>query len=366
VFLRRIPVYQPDLSGHEKAYVTECLESGWISSKGTFVSRFEQAFAAYLKVPYGASVSNGTTALQTALGALGIGPGDEVIVPTFTYVASVNAITGSGATPVFVDCLSDTWQMDPSDVERKITSRTRAIMVVHLYGGACEMEPLMAVAARRHLFVVEDCAESFGTRYDGAYVGSFGDVATFSFYGNKTLTTGEGGMVVSRDPALHDRVVRYKSQGYNPLKEYWHESLGFNYRMTNICAAIGLAQLERVDAILEKKRRLAARYQAAFSGLPLQLQPEPARVFHTYWMISALCEDSTTLQGPRGALAAEGGETRPLFPPVHGMPMYVREGVHFPCAEALSCRGMNLPSWPGLGEDDVAFIAGIIRRFFSR
>ncbi len=359
----RIPLYKPDVSGNEKHYISECVDTGWISSKGKFVSLFEEAFSTYLGVPYCASVCNGTAALQTALGALGIGLGDEVIVPTLTYVASANAVRGVGATPVFVESLSDSWQMDPDDVRRKISERTRAILVVHLYGGVCEMDKLVAIAREHDLFLVEDCAEAFGSRYDGAYAGTFGDVAAFSFYGNKTISTGEGGMVMTASAELHEKVWAYKSQGVSREREYWHESLGFNFRMTNLCAAIGLAQLERADTFLVQKRQIATWYQEHLRGLPVEIQPEPANVHHTYWLVSILCHTPESVNPLREALAVQGIETRPVFPPLHTMPLYGNGQQVFACAENIAARGISLPSWPGLQEKDVAFVSKVIKRF---
>mgnify|MGYP000636360975 FL=1 len=257
----KIPVYQPSLTGNEKKYVNDCLDSNWISSKGKYVSLFEKEFANYLHVDYATGVCNGTVALHLALIALGIGTGDEVIVPTLTYIASVNAIAYTGARPVFVDSLPDTWQIDPQEVRRSITPQTKAIMAVHLYGHPCEMSVLKEIADEHRLFLIEDCAEAIGSKYQGRHVGTFGDVATFSFYGNKTITTGEGGMVITNDQTIFERAVHFKGQGLAKYRQYWHDVIGYNYRMTNICAAIGLAQLERIDDILSKKCRIAELYQ---------------------------------------------------------------------------------------------------------
>jgi perosamine synthetase len=265
----KIPVYQPDLTGKEREYVLDCLESSWISSKGKYLPLFEDAFAKHVGVSFATGVCNGTVALHLALVALGLGPGDEVIVPTLTYIASANAITYCGAMPVFVDSLRNTWQMDPEDVLRKITPRTRAIMVVHLYGHPCDMDVIRGLADKHRLFVIEDCAEAIGTKYRDRHVGNFGDIATFSFFGNKTITTGEGGMVVTNDPTLFDRAVHFKGQGLAAHRQYWHDVIGYNYRMTNICAAIGLAQLERVDDFLSRKRALAKYYAERLAGLPV-------------------------------------------------------------------------------------------------
>ena len=282
----KIPVYQPSLTGNEKKYVNECLDTNWISSKGKFVSLFEQSFAEYAKMKYAAAVCNGTVALHLALVALGIGPGDEVIVPTLTYIASVNSIAYTGATPVFVDSLSDTWQMDPDDVKRKITPKTKAIMAVHLYGHPCEMDLIASISKEYDLFLIEDCAEAFGSLYKGKHAGAFGDIATYSFFGNKTITTGEGGMVVTNDDTLYDRSLHFKGQGLAKYREYWHDVIGYNYRMTNVCAAIGLAQLEQADKFIDKKRKIAEWYKFGLKGLPVTVHPEVGDVKHSYWMCS--------------------------------------------------------------------------------
>ncbi len=360
----RIPIYQPDLNGNEVNYVGECLRSGWISSRGKFVQRFEQSFSEYLGVPYCASVCNGTAALQTALGALGIGTGDEVIVPTFTYIASVSTIVGAGATPVLVDCLPDTWQMDPQSVQFKLTPRTKAIVVVHLYGGVCMMERIMDIASENGLFVIEDCAEAMGARLNGRLTGTFGDVSTFSFYGNKTITTGEGGMVVTCNHSLYEKAWKYKSQGVVRGRDYWHDSIGFNYRMNNICAAIGLAQLERIEEFLEKKRLIEAWYREELAESQVVFQEEGPGVHSSFWMVSILLPHSSAVEALRRALADAEIETRPLFSPIHLMPMLDDKGP-FPVAQNISARGLNLPSWPGLTRRDIASVCDTIKRFFE-
>ena len=244
----RIPVYQPDLSGNERAYVDRCLQSTWISSKGEFIDRFQQGFAGYIGAPHALAVANGTVALHLALAALELGPGDEVIVPSLTYVAAVNAIRYVGATPVFADADPATWQVSVAHVAKLINGRTKAILAVHLYGQACDMAALVDLARRHRLRLIEDCAEAFGTKMGAKHVGTFGDIATFSFFGNKTITTGEGGMVVAADPTLHRKALKLRGQGLADDREYWHDVVGFNFRMTNICAAIGLAQFDRHQA----------------------------------------------------------------------------------------------------------------------
>ena len=361
----QIPIYKPDLSGNEKKYVNECLDTSWISSRGRFVNEFEARFAERIGIAHAASVSNGTVALHLALMALGIGPGDEVIVPTLTYIASANAVAYTGATPVFVDSLRDTWQIDPEDVRRHITSRTRAIMPVHLYGQACDMDALTVIAREHRLFVVEDCAEAFGTFYKGRHVGTFGDISTFSFFGNKTITTGEGGMVISNDKTLIERSRHLKGQGLAAHREYWHDVVGYNYRMTNIQAAIGLAQLERADEFIARKRSLAERYKTALRSVPVEVHAEALDTVHSYWMFSILVERADQREPLRKHLAEAGIETRPLFYPMHTMPMYAKNYRKHSVAEDLAWRGINLPSWPGLSPADQDLVVTSIKAFFE-
>jgi perosamine synthetase len=361
-----IPIYQPSLTGHEREYVLECLDSTWISSKGKFITLFEDGFARTIATRHAASVCNGTVALHLALLALGVGPGDEVIVPTLTYIASVNAIAYTGATPVFVDSIADTWQMDPEDVRRKLTPRTRAIMAVHLYGHPCDMDSLCAIAREHGLFLVEDCAEAIGTLYKGRPVGSFGDIGTFSFFGNKTITTGEGGMVVTNDETLHTRMVHFKGQGLAAHRQYWHDVVGYNYRMTNICAAIGLAQLEQLDTFAARKKEIAARYLRNLAGSRVGFHGEAPGASHSYWMCSILVEHPEQRDPLRNHLAECGVETRPVFYPVHTMPMYADKFQRHPVAEDLGWRGINLPSWPGLKDDQVDLICQEILAFMAK
>jgi len=358
-----IPLYQPSLTGNEKKYVNECLDSTWISSKGKFIGEFEDKFASYTGVRYAASVCNGTVALHLALVVLGIGPGDEVIVPTLTYISSVNAIAYTGATPVFVDSMENTWQMDPDDVRRKVTPRTRAIMVVHIYGHPCDMDPLVDIAKENSLFIVEDCAEAFGAYYKGRHVGAFGDIATYSFFGNKTITTGEGGMVVTNDKTLYDRAVHFKGQGLAKHREYWHDVVGYNFRMTNICAAIGLAQIERADELIAKKRQIAQWYADGLRGLPITLHSESGDMRNSWWMVSILVEKPKQRDYLRNALSDAGIETRPFFNPIHTMPMYAQKFQRHPVAENLGWRGINLPSWPDLKEKQIDHINNLIKKF---
>jgi perosamine synthetase len=255
--------------------------------------------------------------------------------------------------------------MDPEDVRRHITPRTRAIMAVHLYGQSCDMKSLSEIATTHRIFLVEDCAEAFGTLYAGQHVGTFGDISTFSFFGNKTITTGEGGMVVTNDKTLNERTRHFKGQGLAAHREYWHDVVGYNYRMTNIAAAIGLAQLERADEFIGRKRELAALYREALAGLPVELHAEAPGTIHSYWMVSVLTKLPQDRDPLRTHLAADGIETRPLFFPVHTMPMYARNYHKHAVAEDLAWRGINLPSWPGLSEADVRFVAASVAKYFD-
>jgi perosamine synthetase len=358
----KIPVYQPELNWNEKLYVNECLDTTWISSKGRFINEFESKFADFVGVNYAASVSNGTVALHLAMIALGIGPGDEVIVPSLTYISSVNAIVYVGATPIFIDSLPDTWQMDPDDLKRKISVRTKAVMAVHLYGHPCEIELVNEICKTNGLFLIEDCAEALGSKYGNRHVGTYGDISTFSFYGNKTITTGEGGMVVTNDETLFDRSVHFKGQGLAKHRQYWHDVIGYNYRMTNICAAIGLAQLEQIDGFLKRKRDIAKFYEQNIINPKIDFHYEKSGVTHSYWMCSILTPNSNLREELRENLALEGIETRPLFYPVHTMPMYSQKYLKIPVAESLGWRGINLPSYPGLSNEDLGLICGIINQ----
>ncbi len=362
----KIPIYQPSLNGNEKKYVNECIDSSWISSRGEFIPKFETEFRKFVGVEHATAVSNGTVALHLALVTLGIGPGDEVIVPSFTYIASVSTISITGATPVFVDSLKDTWQIDHEDVKRKITPKTKAIMVVHLYGHPCEMDALTKIAKEHNIFLIEDCAEAFGSTYKGKHVGIFGDLATFSFYGNKTITTGEGGMIVTNDETLYDRAYHLKMHGLAKYREYWHDTIGFNYRMTNICAAIGLAQLEKAKEKIAKKRQVAEWFNEALKNLPVTHHGEQKNVFHSYWMYSILVETPEIRDSLREFLKAEGIETRPTFFPVHTMPMFSQKFQKLPVAEYLGWHGINLPSYPDLKKEQIKYIADTISKFFKK
>jgi perosamine synthetase len=328
------------------------MDSTWISSKGVYLDRFEREFPEFCGVAHGVATCNGTVSLHLALTALGVGPGDEVIVPTFTYVASVNAITYTGATPVFVDSEPEYWNMDPSLVEARITPRTKAIEVAHLYGHPVDMDPILAVAAAHGIPVIEDAAEAHGAEYKGRRVGTLGLAASFSFFGNKIVTCGEGGMLVTDDTAFAETCRHLRGQGVSPTRTYWHDIVGFNYRMTNIAAAIGCAQLRRVDDVIARKRRIAGWYRSRLDGVPgLEFQREAAWAHAVYWMVSIVV-DPAARDALMASLRDAGVDTRPFFHPAHTLPMYPRDEA-YPVAERLGASGINLPSFPQLTEDEV-------------
>jgi perosamine synthetase len=358
---RRIPVAAPALVGREREYVLEAIDSTWISSSGQYIDRFEAAFAEVCGTRHGIACCNGTVAVHLALAALGIGPGDEVIVPTLTYVASANPVVYCGATPVFVDSEPETWNLDPVKVAEAITPRTKAIMVVHLYGHPADMDPILQLAAEHGLTVIEDAAEAHGALYKDRVVGSIGDVATFSFYGNKIITTGEGGMVVTDDDALAARMRQLRGQGQDPDRRYWFPLVGFNYRMTNVAAAIGLGQVERFDWHLERRRENAGWYRERLrEHSSLQFSPEAAWARSSYWINCVVLGDDVEIErdAMMAALAERGIETRPFFYSMHTLPMYRdgAEGRSFPVADALSARGINLPSSAELSQEDVEYV----------
>jgi perosamine synthetase len=345
--LPKIPVYKPDLSGRERDYVLECMDSTWISSIGGFIDRFEQAVAETTGAKHAIAVCNGTVALHLALHCLGLGPGDEVIVPSFTYIASVNTIAQTGAKPVFAESLRSDWSLDPEDVERRITPRTKAIMAVHLYGHASDMAALREIADRHGLAIVEDCAEALGSTLDGRHVGRFGEIGTFSFFGNKTITTGEGGMVITDDDALALSLRKTKGQGQSFTRRYWHDVMGFNYRMTNIAAAIGVAQMERYDDILARKRALARRYRERLEPMGAEFQTARPGMVGSDWLVSFLVPPGVDRDRLMADMDAAAVDTRPVFFPAHHMPMY-ESPAHLPVAEDIAARGVSVPSYPAL------------------
>jgi perosamine synthetase len=358
---QRIPVAMPALIGNEKAYVDDCLESTWISSAGEYVKRFEDAFADFCGTAHAITCCNGTVALHLALLASGIASGDEVIVPTLSFVATANAVTYCGARPVFVDSEPETWNMDPALIEAKITSRTKAVIAVHLYGHPVDMDPVLSIARRHGLVVIEDAAEAHGAEYKRQRVGSIGDIATFSFYGNKIITCGEGGMVVTNNEALAKKVHQLKYHGADPTRRYWFPIIGYNYRMTNVAAAIGLGQLEKIEWHLERRAKIASWYRERLRGVPqLTSQREKEWARHVYFMFSVVLENSF----PSGRddiiarLHARGVETRPIIYPIHNLPPYLNpfRSDDYPVANRIGLRGISLPTWAGLSRDNVSYV----------
>lgn len=363
-----IPVAQPALIGNEKKYVNDCLNSNWISSKGKYIELFEKKFADYLGVKYAISCNNGTSALHLAMLALGIGAGDEVICPTFTYVATANSIKYVGAKPIFVDCEPDTFNIDPKKIEKAVTKKTKAIIIVPLYGHPCEMDAILKIADKHRLYLIEDAAEALGAEYKGKKVGTFGDVATFSFFGNKTITTGEGGMVIIKHKEVAEKVKLFKGQGMNPNKLYWFEVVGYNYRMTNMQAALGLAQIENVDKFIIKRLDIARWYREALKNIKeIEFVAERSGVKHSWWMCSMLVKKAGDRDKLMKFLKQNGVETRPFFYPMHIMPANKNSASkNLPVAEDAAARGINLPTFYDLRHDEINSISKSIIRYFKK
>lgn len=367
--MNRISVAQPKLAGNERKYVLDCLDTNWISSNGKYIAAFEEAFAKFCGVKHAVAANNGTTALHLALVALGLQPGDEVIIPTVTYIATANAVRYCGATPVLADVCADTMNIDPADIERRITPKTRGIIPVHLYGHPADMDALAAVAKRHGLWLLEDAAEAHGAEVGGRRVGALGECATFSFFGNKIVTTGEGGMVTTNDDELAKKLRLYRGQGVDPERRYWFPVVGYNYRMTNIQAAIGLAQMETIDAALAERQSLARLYDEALAPLRNQLVLPSTRpgTHHVFWMYTVFLRegDEARRDAVMKALDADGIETRPVFHPMHVLPPY-REANVYPVADTWAQRGINLPTHQFLTPADIGRIAASLQRALAR
>ena len=365
-----IPVCEPTLRGNELKYAMEAISTGWISSSGTYITRFEQEFSAFCNVKHGIACSNGTTALHMAIEALGIGHGDEVIIPTFTMIASANAVIYSGSKPVLVDAELDTWNMDISQIEKKITPRTKAIMVVHTYGHPVDMDKVRAIADKHNLYVIEDAAEAHGALYRGRKTGGLSDVAAFSFYANKILATGEGGMVVTNNDAFAERARKLRNHFFGK-KRYIHPEVGYNYRMTNVQAAIGCGQMERADELVEARRRNAHLYNSLLSGVRgLTLPPEKEWAKNVYWMYGVLVQPEFGKTMPQlcEALLLRGVETRTFFIGMHKQPAYMKNDPRFPdvsgrypVSDELEEKGFYLPSSSHLTKEQITFIVEQIK-----
>jgi len=365
------PVAETRLAGNERRYLLACVDTNWISSRGPFVTRFERAFAPHAGCEYGVACANGTVALHLALAALGLGPGDEVIVPAFTMIATPNAVRYTGAEVKLVDAEPVHGNIDPAQVEAAITPRTRAIVAVHIYGHPANMHRLREIAGARGIDLVEDAAEAHGAELGGRRVGGLSRAGTFSFYANKIVTSGEGGMVTTNDAALERVLRRLRDHAFAPERHFWHEYLGFNYRMTNLQAAVGLAQTERIDELVAARRRLRTLYEerlGAIPGLVLPSEDEGAR--SVFWMYAIRVGDGfgASCDELRRQLAARGIETRTFFVPIHLQPIYFEQfrGQRYPVAEALCRSGIYLPTSEVLGEQDVDWICGEIADIHRR
>lgn len=368
-----IPVNEPLLDGNEKRYVLECIETGWISSEGPFVTAFEEKFARRVGRKHGIALCNGTAALDAAIEAVGIGPGDEVILPAFTIISCIAQIVRNGARPVLIDSDPHTWNMDVRQIEAKITPRTKAIMVVHIYGLPVDMDPVLEIAKRHRLKVIEDAAEMHGQTYKGRPCGSFGDISVFSFYANKHITTGEGGMIVTDDQLLAETCRSLRNLCFQPQKRFVHERLGWNMRITNLQAALGVAQLERLDEFVQRKRSMGARYTELLqdlSGVQLPL----ARTEYSdniYWVYGIVLDEKRELAADAicSKLGAEGIGTRPFFYPMHLQPVLRSAGLFagekYPVAERLYRQGFYIPSGLGLKPGQIEHVAATVRRVLA-
>lgn len=358
--MKKIAIAAPNFLGNERKYVQDCMDTVWISSVGKYIGEFETAFANRFGVKEAISCSNGTVALHLALLAAGIGSGDEVMVPSLTYIATANAVRYCGAKPIFVDCLPTTWNIDIADAVKKLTPKTKAIIPVHLYGNPCDMDAVLSFANENDLLVIEDAAECHGASYKGKLAGTIGDIGTFSFFGNKIITTGEGGMLVTNNPEFANRIRLLKGQGQDPKRRYWFVETGYNYRMTNIEAAIGLGQLEKLDEHIIYRKKVAEQYDELFEGHNcLTLQATTPEADNVNWMYSILLspEANITRDELMAKLEDDGIETRPLFYPMHIMPPFYDKMARCPIAEDISGRGMNIPTHSLLECKDIEYVA---------
>ncbi len=355
-----IPVNQPLLNGREKELLIECIESGWISSDGPFVDEFERRFADYIGLNYGVAVCNGTAALEVALFAAGVHRGDEVIMPSFTIISCALAAIRLGATPVLVDAEPETWNMDVSQIEARITPKTKAIMPVHIYGHAVDMDPVLELAKKHNLVVVEDAAEVHGAEYKGRKCGGLGHISAWSFYANKIITTGEGGMVLTSDPRMAERAASYRNLCFRPERRFYHTELGHNFRMTNLQAALGVAQMERIEEILQIKRHWGQCYREKLGGINgIKCQVEKSWARTVYWMYCIELAESLGLDaaGMMKELGKRGIGTRPFFLGLHEQPVLrdlgLFEGESYPVTERIARQGLYLPSGLTLTEKQV-------------
>lgn len=356
-----ISLAQPQLGGNEYKYLMDAFLSTWISSTGKYITAFEEKFSNYCGVKYGVATSNGTTALHLALAALDIGSGDEVIVPDITFAATINAVIYTGATPVIVDIEENSWCIDPAKIEEAITPRTKAIIPVHIYGQPCNMERIGIIAKRNDLYVIEDCAEAHGAEWNGKKVGSFGIISCFSFFGNKVITTGEGGMCITDSKELNEKMRVLRDHGMSKLRKYYHEIVGFNYRMTNLQAAIGTAQTERIEEILEWRKNLELQYRTAFEqmkGVVLQNDSLPNRK-KISWLVSVLVDENKR-DLVLTKLKENDIDVRAFFIPLSEMKIYKKYAAGCSVSKRISKMGLNLPTTYEINKDDIERIKSLI------
>lgn len=361
-----IPVCEPKLSGREIEYVLSCLKTNWISSGGRYVSEFEKAFSEKCGARYGVACTSGTTALHLALAALDIGPGDEVILPSFTMIATPNAVSYCGGKLILVDADPRTWNLDVRQLEEKITPKTKAILPVHIYGHPAEMDIILSIAAKHRLAVIEDAAEAHGAEYHGKKVGSLGLAGCFSFYGNKIITTGEGGMITTNDASFAEKARNLRDHAFSKERHFWHKMRGFNYRMTNLQGALGLAQTEKFEELVGARIRNAETYDRYLRDIPgLTLPPQTPGIKNVFWMYAVLVENDfgITRDELREKLAAQGIETRTFFIPIHLQPIYRRQfRREYPVSEELCRKGLYLPSAATLTEKEISWIVSEIQK----
>lgn len=365
--MKKIPVAQPLFCGNEKKYVEDCLNSGWISSQGSYIEKFELAFANYIQVKHAITCSNGTVALHLALLAYDVQSGDEILIPTLTYIATANAVSYCGAKPVFIDSDPKTWNLDVTQLEAKITAKTKGIIAVHLYGHPAEMDIINEIAKKHNLFVIEDAAEALGAKYNSKLTGGLGNIGIFSFFGNKIITTGEGGMLTTDDASIATRLRLLKNQGMDPQRRYWFPIIGYNYRMTNIQAAIGLAQLEMIDQHLRLRQETAQHYYHYLTPwYPyLDVPTYKEYVWHSFWMFSITLKNNASRDDLMAKLQHDGIETRPVFYPLHIMPPYFEGPSDYPVAEKIAATSLNLPTYAGLSTAQIEYICSKVGSHLS-
>jgi perosamine synthetase len=359
-----LPVSTPSLAGNELKYVTDCIKTNWISSQGDYVRKFEEAFSNYFDNTLSVSVSSGTAALHLALLSLGIGKGDEVLVPNITFGASANVVVNVGATPVFVDIESNFFTMETNNLQKYLTKKTKAIMPVHIYGHPCDMEPILEFASKNNLWVIEDCAEALGAEYKGTKVGKLGDIGCFSFFANKIITTGEGGMVITKHPALINKIKLYRDHGMKPDRRYWHEVPGLNYRLTNVQAAIGLAQLEQLEKFLNHRMQIVDCYNYNLKNNEFFTIPKSAKwaknIFWLYTIVLREAENFITRDELATALKEKGVDTRNVFEPLHLQPAYSSPKENFENSLNFASNGLCLPMSNSIKINDVQKVCEIL------